>query len=79
MDAPPIDSTDTENAQGHPLGAAPCYASHSQMLGQIAMEVSDWCITDDCTTLDAVKLVVADARKFRGIVERIEIENKYLA
>ena len=49
----------------------------SVMLGQIGSLVEDWCITEECTTLDAVKLVIADARKWRGIAERYEIEQKY--
>ena len=51
--------------------------SYAIMLGQIAVTVEDWCITDDCTTLDAVRLLVADVRKWRGIAERLEIEAKY--
>ena len=47
------------------------------MLGQIAGVVEEWCITEECTTLDAVKLAVADARKWRGIAERYEIERRY--
>jgi len=51
---------------------------HSHMLGCIAGEVEEWCVTEYCTTLDAVKLAIADARKWRGIAERLEIEKKYL-
>lgn len=51
--------------------------SHSQMLGQIAAVVGEWGIDEECTTLDAVKLAVADCRKWRGIAERYELERKY--
>ncbi len=61
-----------------PKAPANVFESHSIMLGQIANEVSEWCVDDECTTLDAVKLVVADARKWRGIAERHEIERKYM-
>jgi hypothetical protein len=47
------------------------------MLGMIAGEVEEWCITKEFTTLDAVKLAIADARKWRGIAERYELESKY--
>lgn len=65
----------TKDSDGAVL--APSTVSHSVMLGQIAEEVSEWCIDEECTTLDAVKLCIADARKWRGIAERYEIERKY--
>jgi hypothetical protein len=51
--------------------------SHTIMLSQIAEEVKDWCIVEDMTTLDAVKLVISDYHKWRGIAERLELEKKY--
>ena len=51
---------------------------HSVMLSQIASAVDDWVIDEECTTLDAVKLLLADARKWRGLAERLELELKYV-
>jgi len=51
--------------------------SHSAMLGQIANEVAEFCVSEECTTLDAVRLLLADYRKWRGIAERFEIERQY--
>ena len=47
---------------------------HSMMLGQICGVVEDYCFTESMTTLDAVKLAVADARMYRGRAERLQIE-----
>lgn len=71
MSAPPTDER-SESAVD-----VPRLVSHSQMLGMIANEVEEWCISENCTTLDAVSLAVADARKWRGIAERYELERKY--
>jgi hypothetical protein len=51
--------------------------SHSQMLGQIAAHVEDFAYHEDMTTLDGVKLLLADYHKYKGIAERYEIEEKY--
>jgi hypothetical protein len=51
--------------------------SHSVMLGQIANLVSDFCCDEECTTLDAVRLLIADYQMYRGIAERSLIEQKY--
>lgn len=50
---------------------------HSQMLGQIGSEVEEWCISDQCTTLDAVRLLKAEVLELRGKALRREIEDKY--
>lgn len=62
-----------------PLHSADTMKDHSLMLGQIAAEVEEWCISEECTTLDAVRLALADLRKWRGIAERFELERKYWA
>jgi hypothetical protein len=71
-------SAHTDNERSDAAVDVPRLVSHSQMLGMIAGEVEEWCISENCTTLDAVKLAVADARKWRGIAERYELERKYL-
>tara|TARA_S200002703_G_scaffold86092_1_gene74214 strand:+ start:206 stop:427 length:222 start_codon:yes stop_codon:yes gene_type:complete len=70
-------SAHTDNERSEAAVDAPRLVSHSQMLGQIAAVVGEWCIDEECTTLDAVKLAVADCRKWRGIAERYDIEQKY--
>lgn len=50
---------------------------HSSMLGQIGNIVEDFAIADEMTTVDAVRLVLADLKKCQGELERIEIERKY--
>lgn len=49
---------------------------HSQMLGQIASEVEQWCISDKATTLDAVQYLKADWMRLKGIVELKKIEER---
>jgi hypothetical protein len=49
------------------------------MLGQIGCIVEDWCISEECTTLDAVKLLHAELLELKGKTSRMEIENKYLS
>lgn len=70
-------SAQTDNERSEAAVDVPRLIGHSQMLGMIANEIREWCITEECTTLDAVKLVIADARKWRGIAERLQLENKY--
>tara|TARA_B100001059_G_scaffold71822_1_gene68930 strand:+ start:285 stop:506 length:222 start_codon:yes stop_codon:yes gene_type:complete len=70
-------SAHTDNERSEASFDVPRLVSHSQMLGMIASEVEEWCFTNECTTLDAVKLAIADARKWRGIAERHELERKY--
>ena len=53
------------------------YKDHSVMLGQIANEVELWCCDEECTTLDAVRLMKADLMVYKGLMERQEIERKY--
>lgn len=55
------------------------YREHSRMLGQIASVTADWCLTPECTTEDAARLAVADARYYRGLAERLQIERHYEA
>ena len=47
------------------------------MLGQIASEVEEYCISDECSTLDAVRILKAeyDVMKNQKILE--EINEKY--
>lgn len=51
-------------------------AEHSAMLGQIANEVTAWCCTEECTTLDAVRLLKADFMILSGTLQRMEIERR---
>jgi len=50
---------------------------HSLMLGQIGSEVEEWCIAENCTALDAVRLLKAEVLELRGKALRREIEDKY--
>jgi len=50
---------------------------HSIMLGQIAEVASDWCDWEECTTLDAVKLMKAEVLELRAYKIRREVEDKY--
>ena len=50
---------------------------HSIMLGQIAEVVYDWCEWEECTTLDAVKLMKAELLELRSYKMRREVEDKY--
>lgn len=38
---------------------------HSRMLGQIAVEVEDWCISGDSTTLEAVRHMKLELLEYR--------------
>lgn len=54
---------------------------HSQMLGQIAGEVEQWCVDPHCTTLSAVRLMKADllelqAQRLRDLADD-QIRNSY--
>ena len=66
-----------DEVNGSTGSISPDAASHSAMLSQIAGEVSDWCINENCTTLDAVRLVIADYHKWRGVAERLRVEASY--
>jgi len=50
---------------------------HSQMLGQIGLEMEEWCVSEECTTLDAVRLLKAEVMERRGKMLRQEIERRY--
>lgn len=39
---------------------------HSQMLGRIASIVRDWCPTEDSTTEDAVRLMLAELYELKS-------------
>ena len=53
------------------------FKKHSRMLGKIASEVEDWCMTGEYTTLDAVRLLKAEVLELRGKTLRYELERKY--
>jgi hypothetical protein len=52
-------------------------SEHSTMLSQIASEVEDWCISEECTTLDAVKLLKAEHMEMKAVLTRLALERKY--
>jgi hypothetical protein len=52
---------------------------YGAMLGQIASIVENWCISEECTTLDAVKLLHAENLELKGKLTKLEIENKYFS
>lgn len=51
--------------------------SHSAMLGQISALVESWCITEDCSTFDAVRLALCDLEEMRARERRQAIHAFY--
>jgi hypothetical protein len=49
----------------------------SQMLGMIANEVEEYCISDECSTLDAVRILKAEYTIMKATKILEEINNKY--
>ena len=52
--------------------------SHSIMLGQIAGIVEPWCISEECTTLDAVRLLHAEWMIATAKLTQKEIYKRYV-
>ena len=50
---------------------------YSIMLGQIASEVEDFCIHEECSTLDAVRILKAEHAILKAEKDLREIEAKY--
>jgi hypothetical protein len=50
---------------------------HSAMLGQICGVVDEFCDHEDCTTLDAVRLMKAEIYELRAYKMRNEVWKKY--
>lgn len=50
---------------------------HSVMLGRIAGEVEEFCIHEECTTLDCVRLMKAKLKQVEGELEELKIRMKY--
>jgi hypothetical protein len=49
------------------------YQKHSQMLGQIAVEVEEFCEHPDCTTLEAVILMKCRLKELEAQLKRAKI------
>lgn len=47
------------------------------MLGQIGVLVEGWAITEDCTTVDCVRLVLCDLEEMRARERRASIHAIY--
>jgi hypothetical protein len=47
------------------------------MLGRIAGEVEEFCIHEECTTLDCVRLMKAKLKQVEGELEELKIRMKY--
>lgn len=50
---------------------------YSIMLSQITEVASDWCDWEECTTLDAVKLMKAEILELRAYKIKREVEDNY--
>ena len=53
------------------------YKEHSLMLGQIAGHVEKYCESPEMTTLDAVKLIIAENYELKAEKLRWEVEQNY--
>jgi len=60
-----------------PKELEPTTEAYIAMLSQIAGEVEEWCCSEECTTLDAVRLLKAEWMRLRGEMDKIMIERKY--
>ena len=60
-----------------PIGRYKELSQHSEMLSQIAGYIEPYCISEDCTTLDAVRLIIARFQKLQSEKEIEEIHKKY--
>jgi hypothetical protein len=53
------------------------YQKHSQMLGQIAVEVEEFCEHPDCTTLEAVILMKCKLKELEAQLKRAKIYRRW--
>jgi len=60
-----------------PKELEPTAEDYTSMLSQIAGEVEEWCCSEECTTLDAVRLLKAEWMQMRGELDQIRIKKKY--